>query len=268
LRLAQRTDWDFLERPLGGVYKPGPGQPLLSVRLMAGLMILKHMESLPGEVLCARFLDSLYGQFFCGEVSFRHDLPVDRSSLTPWRQRLGEEHLIALLQAGVAVAHHAAALAAKDLQRVSVDTTVQPKAVAYPTDAWLIHRVSIKLIDLAKRCGVRLSQSYQRVPKCAAIMIGRYVHSHQFKRANRELRFLQTRLGRAIQYVRRKIQDDAGLQERFGPMLTLAVRVRQQNHRQRGPKIYALHAPEVECIGKGKARTPYEFGCKVSIAPR
>src|SRR5207253_9078456 len=46
----------------------------------------------------------------------------------------------------------------------------------------------------------------------------------------------------------------------------LASRVRFQDHRQRGPKVYALHAPEVECIGKGKAWAPYEFGCKVSIA--
>ena len=49
-------------------------------------------------------------------------------------------------------------------------------------------------------------------------------------------------------------------------LLALAMRVRFLDHRRRGPKVYALHAPEVECIGKGKARAPYEFGCKVSIA--
>jgi IS5 family transposase len=97
-------------------------------------------------------------------------------------------------------------------------------------------------------------------------MIGRYLHAHQFKRANRELRFLRARLGRVIRDVRRKIQGDGALEDRFGPLLALAVRIRQQTQRQRGPKIYALHAPEVECIGKGKARTPYEFGCKVSVA--
>jgi IS5 family transposase len=264
--LAQRTDWAFLERRLGRVYKPERGQPPLPVRLIAGLMILKHMDGLSDEVLCARFLDSPYVQFFCGEVSFRHDLPFDRSSLTRWRQRLGEEHLTALLQESLAVAHHTGALATKDLERVAVDTTVQPKAVAYPTDARLMHQALIRLVALAKRCGVRLRQSYRRVAKRAAIMIGRYLHAHQFKRANRELRFLRARLGRVIRDVRRKIQGDAALQDRFGPLLALAVRIRQQTQRQRGPKIYALHAPEVECIGKGKARTPYEFGCKVSVA--
>ena len=96
-------------------------------------------------------------------------------------------------------------------------------------------------------------------------MVGRYTHAHQFKRARRELKFLRTRLGRIIRDIRRQIDGNSVLEDRFGPLLDLASRVRQQETRQRGPKIYSLHAPEVECIGKGKARTPYEFGCKVSI---
>src|SRR4030081_2926160 len=88
----------------------------------------------------------------------------------------------------------------------------------------------------------------------------------QFKRARRELKFLRVRLGRGIRDIRRKIAGNDRLEQRFADLLALAVRVRFQDHRQRGPKIYALHAPEVECIGKGKARAPYEFGCKVSIA--
>src|ERR1700720_524544 len=97
-------------------------------------------------------------------------------------------------------------------------------------------------------------------------MVGRYTHAHQFKRARRELKFLRTRLGRVIRDIRRKVAGDETLRERFADLLALAMRVRFQDHRQRGPKVYALHAPEVECIGKGKARAPYEFGCKVSIA--
>ena len=97
-------------------------------------------------------------------------------------------------------------------------------------------------------------------------MVGRYTHAHQFKRARRELKFLRIRLGRVIRDIRRKIAGDDALTERFANLLALAHRVRFQDHRQRGPKVYALHAPEVECIGKGKARAPYEFGCKVSIA--
>jgi len=105
----------------------------------------------------------------------------------------------------------------------------------------------------------------RRLAKRAAIMAGRYSHAHQFKRARRALKFLRTRLGRVIRDITRKIEGDAELAARFTPLLDRARRVRMQDHRQRGHKIYALHAPEVECIGKGKARAPYEFGCKVSV---
>ena len=266
VRLAREIDWAFLDSRFASVCTSGPGQPPLPTRLVAGLFILKHMHDLSDEVLCARWLENPYYQFFCGEVSFCHKLPFERSSLTHWRQRLGEEHLVALVQESLAVAHKTGALATRDLERVVVDTTVQPKAIAHPTDARLCHRALEKLVDLARRYGVRLRQSYRRVGKRAAIMVGRYSHAHQFKRARRELKFLRTRLGRVIRDIRRKIADKPMLQERFADLLALAVRVRFQDHRQRGPKVYALHAPEVECIGKGKARAPYEFGCKVSIA--
>ena len=146
-----------------------------------------------------------------------------------------------------------------------MDTTVQEKAIAHPSDARLMHRAIEKLVDLAKREGIELRQSYLRVAKRAAIMVGRYTHAHQFKRARRELKFLRTRLGRIIRDIRRKIESDPALEDRFGPLLDLAHRVRHQEQRQRGPKVYSLHAPEVECIGKGKAAAPYEFGVKASI---
>jgi IS5 family transposase len=148
---------------------------------------------------------------------------------------------------------------------VAVDTTVQPKAITHLTDARLRHRALEKLVALAKREGVVLRQSYLRVAKRAAIMVGRYSHAHQFKRARRELKFLRTRLGRVIRDIGRKIEGNEALKARFAPLLDLAIKVRHQDHRQRGPKVYSLHAPEVECIGKGKARSPYEFGCKVSL---
>jgi IS5 family transposase len=172
---------------------------------------------------------------------------------------------VALIQESLSVAHKTGALETKDLQRVAVDTTVQPKAIAHPTDARLMHRAIVKLVALARRQNVPLRQSYLRVAKRAAIMVGRYSHAHQFKRARKALKFLRTRLGRLIRDIRRRIDGNRALEDRFGPLLDLATKVRLQDHRQLGPKVYALHAPEVECIGKGKARAPYEFGCKVSI---
>jgi transposase, IS5 family len=264
--LAGKIDWSFIDGRFRSVCREGPGQPPLPTRLVAGLFILKYMHNLSDEALCARWLENPYYQFFCGEEVFRHELPFDRSSLTRWRQRLGEAHLVALIQESLSVAHKTGALAAKDLERVAVDTTVQPKAIAHPTDPRLMHRAIEKLVALAKREGVPLRQSYLRVAKRAAIMVGRYTHAHQFKRAGRALKFLRTRLGRLIRDINRKLAGSPELAARFAPLLDLALKVRHQDHRQRGPKVYALHAPEVECIGKGKARAPYEFGCKVSVA--
>ncbi len=196
---------------------------------------------------------------------FRHELPFDRSSLTRWRQHLGKEQLTALLEESLSVAHPTGAITTKDLERVAVDTTVQPKAVAHPTDARLLHKALDKLVDFARRTDVPLRQSYVRVAKRAAIMVGCYTHAHQFRRARRQLKFLRTRLSRVVRDIRRQIAGQPELEARFEPLLSLAMRVRFQDHRERGPKISPLHAPEVECIGKGKAHAPDEFGCKVSI---
>jgi IS5 family transposase len=265
-RLAREIDWGFLDGRFSSVCRAGPGQPPLPTRLVAGLLILKHLHDLSDEVLCARWLENPYYQYFCGEESFCHRLPFDRSSLTRWRRRLGEEQLTALLQESLSVAHKTGALATKDLQRVAVDTTVQPKAVAFPTDARLMHKAIVMLGREARKHGVPLRQSYVRVAKRATLMAGRYAHAKQFKRHNRELRFLRNRLGRLARDIRRKTADDAELKEAFAIPLSRADQVRHQKQRQRGWKLYSLHAPEVECIGKGKARSPYEFGCKVSVA--
>jgi IS5 family transposase len=265
-RLAREIDWDFLDCCFSSVCRAGAGQPPLPTRLVAGLLILKHMHDLSDEALCARWVENPYYQHFCGEESFQHRLPFERSSLTRWRQRLGEAQLSALLQESLSVAHKTGALETKDLERVAVDTTVQPKNVAFPTDARLLHQAIVMLGREARRHGVPLRQSYVRVAKRAALMAGRYAHAKQFKRHNRQLKFLRTRLGRLSRDIRRKTADDAALSAGFAIPLTRAEQIRRQKQRQRGWKLYSLHAPEVECIGKGKAAKPYEFGCKVSIA--
>jgi IS5 family transposase len=121
------------------------------------------------------------------------------------------------------------------------------------------------LAKLAKTHGVVLRQSYLRVAKRAALMAGRYAHAKQFKRMNRQLRFLRTRLDRLVRDIGRKIDGDAGLGEAFAIPLAKARQISRQRQQQRGRKLYSWHAPEVECIGKGKAAKPYEFGVKVSL---
>jgi IS5 family transposase len=265
-KLARTIDWGFLEERFGAVYTDGPGQPPLPTRLMAGLAILKHTFDLSDEALCERWVENPYYQYLCGEEFFQHWLIFDRSSLTRWRQRMGEDKLASLLQESLSVATKTGAMKPSDLSRVILDTTVQPKNVMFPTDAKLLNRAREILVRLARKNGLALRQSYTRVGKLALIKQQRYAHAKQFKRANRSLKKLKTYLGRVIRDIARRSLDDEGLKETFAKPLALARRVLTQHHKQRGPKVYSLHAPEVECIGKGKAHKPYEFGVKVSVA--
>jgi transposase, IS5 family len=266
VKLAHMIGWRFLESRFGAVYADGPGQPPLPTRLMAGFAILKHTYDLSDEVVCERWVENPYFQYFCGEEFFQHELPLERSSLSRWRQRMGEERLQALLQESLAVAVKTEAMKPRDLARVIVDTTVQPKNITFPTDAKLLNRAREKLVKLAKKLNVELRQSYRRVGKFALIKHQRYAHARQFRRANRALRKLKTYLGRVIRDINRKIDGNPWLEEMFAHLLSLARRVLQQERGQRGPKVYSLHAPEVECIAKGKPHKPYEFGVKVSVA--
>jgi transposase, IS5 family len=274
-KLARTIDWGFLEKSFGAVYHDGPGQPPLPTRLMAGLAILKHTHDLSDEVLCERWIENPYYQLFCGEEFFQHQLPFDRSSITRWRQRMGEDKLAALLQESLATATRAGAAKPADFTKIIVDTTVQPKAVAYPTDARLMHRARERLVRLAKKHGLALRQSYARLGKFALIKQQRYAHAKQFKRARRALKSGKTYLGCVIRDIARKIKGDVTLEQAFAQELMLARRVHAQNKNLRrlkgAPKeadlrVFSLHAPEVECIGKGKAHKPYEFGVKVSLA--
>ena len=266
VRLARSLDWEFLAARFGEVYDEDPGRPPLPTRLMAGLAILKHLHDLSDEALCDRWLENPYFQLFCGEEFFRHRLPFERSSLTRWRQRMGPERLSALLQESLSVATRTGAAKPADFTQVIVDTTVQEKAITFPTDAKLMHRARERLVRLAQQHGIRLRQSYARIGKIALIKQQRYAHAKQFKRANRALKRIRTMLGCVIRDIARKIAARPELAEVFALPLALARRVRDQRRRERGRKVYSLHAPEVECIGKGKPHKPYEFGVKVSVA--
>jgi hypothetical protein len=115
----------------------------------------------------------------------------------------------ALLQESLAVASRTEALKPSDLNRIIVDTTVQPKNVMFPTDARLLHRAREILARLAHKHGIKLRQSYTRVGKFALIKHQRYAHAKQFKRANRSLKTRRTYLGRVIRDVTRKIAGDS-----------------------------------------------------------
>jgi IS5 family transposase len=261
--LAGKIDWEWIDGEIAPLYSEN-GRPGIETRFMIGLLLLKHIYGLSDEGVCERWVHDPYFQFFTGEEFFQHAFPHERSDLSHWRKRLGDR-LELLLAESLRVAHGAGALRGQDLKRVTVDTTVQPKAITFPTDAKLLHAAIKGLNRLARRYGVRLRQSYCRVAKAAAMMAGRYAHAKQFRRHQRQLRILRSRLGRIIRDIRRKIGGQPVLEQVFALPLGRATQIRSQQQRQRGWKLYSFHAPEVECIGKGKAAAPYEFGVKASI---
>ena len=267
VRLAGLIDWQRFENSFGPLYKDGVGRPGLPTRLMVGLHLLKHMDGLSDEAVCARYLDSPYVQLFCGEAQFQHVLPLDRSSMSRWRQRIGAERMETLLVESLDAAQRGGAVQEKHLRRVTIDTTVQPKAVTHPTDSKLLHRGIAILARLARRHGVVLRQSYVRVARWAMREAARLMHSGRPRQAERQVRRLRTWLGRLARDISRKITGDEGAQAGFQQALHLVGRLLRQRREDRGSgKLYSLHAPEVECIGKGKARARFEFGVKVSIA--
>ena len=263
-QLAGKIDWAWIDGEIAPLYSD-KGRPGIETRFVIGLLLLKHIYGLSDEGVCECWVYDPYFQYFTGAEFFQHEFPHERSDLSHWRKRLGDK-LELLLAESLRVAHDSGALRTKDLARVTVDTTVQPKAITFPTDAKLLHAAIRGLNRLAKKHGVRLRQSYLRVAKHAAMMAGRYAHAKQFNRHRKQWRILRSRLGRIIRDIGRKIAGLRALEEAFAWPIARAIQIRSQQRRQRGWKLYSFHAPEVECIGKGKARAPYEFGVKVSIA--
>ena len=268
LRLAGLVDWDRFAAAFGPLYREGVGRPGLPTRLMVGLHLIKHMDGLSDDAVCARFLDSPYVQFFCGETHFQHALPLDRSSMTRWRKRIGAERLELLLAETLAAAQRAGAAAPRHFERVTIDTTVQPKAVTHPTDSKLLHRSVEILGRLARQHGIALRQSYTRVSTHARREVARLIHRGRHREAERKVNRMRTWLGRLTRDITRKIATAAAaVRAAFATPIERIARLLRQRRDDRGrDKIYALHAPEVECSGKGKARTRFEFGCKVSLA--
>lgn len=266
IRLADRIDWDQIDDRVGLCYAD-EGRPGLSPRMMVGLHYLKHAFDESDESVCERWVENPYWQYFCGQEYLQHQLPIDPSSMTRWRERVGPKLFDDLLGLTIQLALGLKLVKPQQLTEVAVDTTVQPKAIAHPSDARLYNTARRKLVQAAKRAGVPLRQSYARSGPALLRQHGRYAHAKQFKRAARTRKKLRNFLGRVLrEFARhRQIPNFRVYSENTEELLFLCDRLYRQQTKDKN-KLYALHAPEVVCIGKGKARQPYEFGSKVSVA--
>lgn len=227
---------------------------------------MQHTFALSDEDVVWGWVENPYWQLFCGETWFQHRPPIDPSSLTRWRNRIGEEGLEWMLTQTIKAAESTKVVKPQSYQKIIVDSTVQEKAIAHPTDSKLLERARQHLVKLATEGGLVLRQNYNReAPKLAA-QTGRYAHAKQYKRMRGSLKKLKTVVGRVWRDVQRQVEKlPAAMQGKAGDLLAKTKRLLTQKQKDKN-KLYSLHAPEAECIAKGKSRQPYEFGVKVSIA--
>lgn len=261
VQLSESIDWQSFEAAFGRVAKPIGGRPALPTRLMVGLHYLKALYDESDESVVSKWVENPYWQHFCGETVFQHDFPCHPTSLVKWRKHVGPEGIEQLLGQVIRSAMRTSLLKPREIERITVDTTVQEKAVAFPTDARLYQHARKMLVHAAKKRGVRLRQSYVRVGKYAFFKQSRYRVANQLKRARKHTRKLRTYLGRVIRDIERKLPNPDAQME---VLLNRSKRIEQQQ-RSDSNKVYSMHAPEVECIAKGKVHKRYEFGCKVVL---
>ena len=264
----------------GGGVSPA-GRPRLPIRLMASLLYLKNSFNLSDEELVERWAENVVWQFFSGMDYYEPRLPCDATQIGRFRRLLGEDGIEQLLKATIECAVQIKAVLPVDLERVIVDSTVQSKAIAHPVDSRLLEIARHKVVGAAKRAGISLKQTYAQEGKTLRRKAGGYAHAKQFKRLRKTVKRQRTILGVVMREVQRKLDADKAAVAAGGApahesgsakaisdltiWLERAERIRTQQRSTKN-KLYALHAPEVECISKGKARNPYEFGVKVSLA--
>lgn len=262
VKLAKSVNWDRLDEVFGETYCPDNGRAGISTRLMVSLNYLKYCYNLSDEDTVYGWVENPYWQYLSGMKYFEHKLPIDPSSMTRWRKRIGEAGAEELLKETIEAGLKLKAVKVSQLKRVNVDTTVQEKDIRFPTDARLYDRARQRLVDAAKERHISLRQNYNRNAKHLLTRQSRYAHAKQMKRAKKCTRTLRTYLGRVIRDIERKYPEpDSQLQT----LLEIGARIFHQKQKDKN-KIYSVHEPAVECISKGKAHKRYEFGCKVSVA--
>lgn len=261
VQIAQEINWERFEEKFGESYSD-KGRPGISTRLMVALQYLKYAFDLSDEAVVMGWVENPYWQYLSGMKYFEHELPIDPSSMTNWRKRIGIEGVEELLKETIQVGLNLKVIKPSQLKRVNVDTTVQEKDIRFPTDSRLYDRMREKLVKQAQVEGIDLRQSYVRVSKQHLLKQHRYAHAKQFKRAAKCTRKLKTYLGRTIRDIQRKA---SALSAPMQSLLELAQRLYEQERHDKN-KLYSIHAPEVECISKGKVHKRYEFGCKVGVS--
>ena len=252
VKLAEVMDWDLIEKAFGSHFASSTGRPALSPRLVAGLLYLQHAYDCSDEEIVNTWMENPYVQYFTGETYFQTEAPMDSSSLTRWRKRIGEEGVESMLIVTIDAAQKIGAVKASSFERLIVDSTVMPKAIAHPTDSRLLERGRQHLVKLADEHGIELRQNYNREAPRMALQIGRYAHAKQFKRMHKTVKTLKTRVGRVYRDVQRNI--DVIPEEHRAKANDLLYRVNRILTQQKKDKnkLYACMLRKLRALPKAK----------------
>ena len=257
-QLADKIDWEKFETAFQPLYFHDNGRLGKPIRLMCGMLILKHLRNLSDESLVEQWSENAYYQYFCGMQEFTPYAPCASSELVHFRQRIGEEGVELIFQESIRVNnendddyHHDTAF---------IDSTVQEKNITYLTDAKLHKKIVKKVLGLVKKQWLPLRQSYTFVLKQIYRDQRFRNHPKNRKKALRADWRLRTIAERLVRELKRNLKEN----HNYDKLLELFETILSQKRNSR-KKIYSIHEPEVQCISKGKEHKKYEFGNKVSI---
>lgn len=260
--LSKKIGWQTFEDAFSKHYCTTNGRPSKPIRLMCGLLILKHLRNLSDENLVVHWSENLYYQYFCGEQYFQCKVPCAATELIAFRQRIGEEGVELLLKESIRINKDEDKHGDDIGKIVSVDTTVQEKNITYPTDDKLYKKIIKKCWGISQKEQIDLRQSYRRTVKKLSYAQRMNRTKYGVKKSRKAKRKIRTIAGRLVRELARKLPlDKLGL---YLNDLKLFQRVLSQKKTDTN-KVYSLHEPDVKCFTKGKEHKKYEFGSKVSV---
>lgn len=257
-KLSQKINWQVFEDAFTPLYCSDNGRPAKPIRLMCGLLILKHLRNISDESVVEQWSENAYFQYFCGMQEFTPNFPCNASELVHFRKRIGEKGIELILAESIRVNddkssddHHDTAF---------IDSTVQEKNVTYPTDSKLHRKIVGKVLKIVKEMNLPLRQSYRFVLKGIYRDQRFRNHPKNRKKALKADKRLRTIAGRLVRELKRNLGENPQYDELLSLFEKILLQRRNSSH-----KIYSIHEPDVQCISKGKEHKKYEFGNKVSI---